>query len=255
MIKAVQRIADLFYPPRCVICDEVIASNERPFCRACATQTLPRIGTACRKCGRGKKACTCKNDTFLTDGIAAPFYYVDGISDAIAYFKRVCDRDRTRFFLEELIETVYAAFGEKVVDYITTVPLHANDLAERGFDQTEPLAKALSKELHVPYIRPLRKIFKTESQKHLSAERRTGNLLGAFSVRTKYPLKGKTVLLIDDVVTTGSTTNECAKMLKIYGVKQVFVLAIAVSGDEKDEEEDLLADLKERLAGKADNFT
>ncbi len=259
MNKAVRCVKDFFFPPRCVLCDEVIARRKRPLCSTCAKTEIPYVGEpVCARCGREKASCVCKKNTLLTDGIAAPYYYEDAVKEAVKRFKRVEDIDRIAYFAEQLIEKVYLAFGDSIVDILTTVPLHKSDLADRGFDQMLPIAKRLSKELHVPYVRLLRKIFVTAPQKELPADRRAGNLLGVFEVCTKLPLKGKNILLLDDVVTTGSTTNECAKMLKIYGAENVYVLALAISRldkSEKEENTDPIADLKRRLAGKAGDFT
>ncbi len=259
MNKIVTWLKNIFFPPRCVLCDEVVAANTMPICPACAKKELPLMQSpVCNRCGREKKSCVCKMDTFLTDGIAAPFYNEQPIKDSIYYFKKAEDIDRIQYYTENMLASIYAAFADKVVDYITTVPMHYTDYATRGFDQTEPLAKYISKELHVPYVPLLRKIFPTPSQKSLPAHNRSGNVLGAFDVQTNVSLKGKSILLLDDVVTTGSTTNECAKMLKIYGAKHVYVAAVAVSRVDKqknNEKENPIAQLKEKLGGKVGDFT
>ncbi len=259
MNSVVRYVKDLFFPPRCVFCDEVIPSSKNPVCPACEKAGIAFIGSpACARCGREKDACVCKKNTLLTDGIAAPYYYEETVRKGIHRFKKVEDIDRITYFSQQAVESMYRAFAEKKVDIITTVPPHKNDLTERGFDQLQPIANRISKESHVPYIPLLRKIFETEPQKELPADRRAGNLLGAFDVCSKVSLKNKNILLIDDVVTTGSTTNECAKMLKIYGAAHVYVLALALSRlkDKDDEDEnDPIADLKKRLAGKAGDFT
>ena len=259
MNNIVRAIKDIFYPPRCIFCDEVIASNERPICQECLKITIPTISEdICNRCGREKKACVCKRTTFLTDGITAPYYYESVVAEGIKHFKKAEDIDRIEYFTERLTERAFLTFADYKIDLIASVPLHKDSLSERGFDQMYPIAKRLAKTLHTPYIRILRKIFSTEPQKDLDADRRTGNLLGVFDVDRKFPVKNKNVLLIDDVITTGSTTNECAKMLKIYGAKNVYVLAIALSRPDKDDEEDKsdpIAELKERLSGKAGDFT
>lgn len=259
MNKTIKGVKDFFFPPRCVFCDEVISVHEHPICAACLKTEILRIHEPiCARCGREKADCVCKKGTLLTDGIAAPYYYVGTVKEGIKHFKKAEDIDRIEYFVKQLVETAYLIFADKKVDMITTVPLHPNAFAERGFDQLYPVSKRLSKELHVPYVQILRKIFETEPQKDLPADRRAGNLLGAFDVCTKLSLKGKNILLIDDVVTTGSTTNECAKMLKIYGAENVYVLALAVSHlnkDEQEKENDPIAELKRKLSGKAGDFT
>lgn len=227
-------ILDLFFPPRCALCDEVIARRDRPLCQRCRNADLPRIEEKrCAKCGRGKEQCVCKIMTLLSDGIAAPFYYKDGVQEAILRFKKVQDTDRTAYFTEELIKTAYMAYADEIIDAVTIVPMHPRSEAKRGFDQVKPVAKAVAKALHLPFTPLLKKSIYTKSQKSQYGSARAANLLGVFDVLDSAAVKGKRILLIDDVVTTGATTNECAKMLKIYGAASVYVLAIAVSENKK----------------------
>ncbi len=260
MNKAVRRVKDLFFPPRCVLCDEVIARERFPICPHCQKQGVARIEEpVCSRCGRQKNDCVCKKNTLLTDGVVGVFYYDDELVEkGIKRFKKTEDIDRIEYFAEQLMERAYLLMADKQIDLITTVPLYKSDLAKRGFDQMRPVAKWLSKSLHTPYVQVLRKIFPTLPQKGLSADRRSGNLLGVFEVCSKISLKGKNILLLDDVVTTGATTNECAKMLKIYGAAKVYVLTLAVSRLDKDDDKDAvdpIAELKGKLAEKAGNFT
>ena len=217
MNKFTQSLKDIFYPPRCVFCDEVISILERPVCLVCSKNDIPTVPeTICKRCGRGKSDCTCKRTTFLTDGIAAPYYYEDVVAEGILHFKRAEDIDRIEFFTEKLAECAFLNFADTKIDLITTVPPHISTMVKRGFDQMYPVAKRLSKVLHTPYKQVLRKIFQTEAQKDLDVDRRSGNLLGVFDVCEKQAVLGKNILLLDDVVTTGATANECSKMLKIY---------------------------------------
>ena len=85
-------------------------------------------------------------------------------------------------------------------------------------------------------MRLLRKCLDTPSQKLLTMEQRRSNLLGAFDVTNKELTEGKRILLLDDVVTTGATTNECAKMLKIYGAQRVYVAAIALTRPHEEQD-------------------
>ena len=165
-----RRLKDLLFPPRCALCDAVIAPRERPLCPACgrACPDVSILGEVCRTCGREKLCCTCKEDSFLSDGIAAPFYYEGVARRGVSLYKRVQDVDRTAFFVKEMANSICRSLGDRIVDVITAVPMRP---AERN----------------------------------------------------------KRILLLDDVVTTGSTTNECAKMLKIYGADRVYVAAIALT--------------------------
>lgn len=226
-----RRLKDLLFPPRCALCDAVIAPRERPLCPACgrACPDVSILGEVCRTCGREKLCCTCKEDSFLSDGIAAPFYYEGVARRGVSFYKRVQDVDRTAFFVKEMANSICRSLGDRIVDVITAVPMRPAEKRERGFDQVEPLAKGIAKEFHIPYVPLLRKCLDTPSQKLLTMEQRRSNLLGAFDVTNGESVGNKRILLLDDVVTTGSTTNECAKMLKIYGADRVYVAAIALT--------------------------
>lgn len=254
MLKAVYVwILDLFFPPRCALCDEVIARFYRPLCPDCQAGALPYIEEKrCKKCGRGKEQCACKITTLLSDGIAAPFYYKDKPKEAILRYKRTEDTDRTAYFVSELTKTAYLAYADMIFDVVTAVPMHPRSEAKRGFDQVKPVAKAVAKALHVPYSPLLRKSIYTKPQKSQYGSARAANLLGAFDVLDGTAVKDKRILLIDDVVTTAATTNECAKMLKIYGAKAVYVLAMAVS-EHKKEQNDIEKLMKEKRREKTND--
>ena len=111
--------------------------------------------------------------------------------------------------------------------------MHKKDLRHRGYDQAAALAKALAAQIGVAYEPLLVKLTHTEPQKELSAVRRRGNLLGVFDVVGE--VSSRTVLLVDDVITTGSTLDECAKILKLYGADEVYAVTAAAAVLKKDE--------------------
>ena len=115
-----------------------------------------------------------------------------------------------------------ASIFNSPVDIIIPVPLHESRLKERGFNQSEVLAEALSLELDAPMkARHLKRIRATALQSRLNKEQRMNNVRGAFNLLWAKKLYGKRVLLVDDIMTTGSTLNECARLLRNAGVKRV----------------------------------
>lgn len=108
------------------------------------------------------------------------------------------------------------------------IPLDKNKLKNRGYNQSEELAKELSKIINVPALaNNLIKIKSTKPQMELSKEQREKNLAGAFTIKNPAEIRGKKIFLVDDVYTTGSTMEECAKVLKQAGAKSVWGIAIA----------------------------
>ena len=114
---------------------------------------------------------------------------------------------------------------DEAFDQVTPVPLHWWRRWERGFNQSELLALTLQKRCGIPTVRALRRIRRTESQAGLSNTARRKNVAAAFECRAD--VRGKRVLLIDDVMTTGSTAAACAAALKRAGAKRVTLLTVA----------------------------
>ncbi|HCG77076.1 MAG: ComF family protein [bacterium (Candidatus Ratteibacteria) CG_4_10_14_3_um_filter_41_18] len=118
-------------------------------------------------------------------------------------------------------------FNSRNIDFIVPVPLHRVRKRERGFNQAELIAERMKKILNLPWSSNLLRIRNTPSQTLISKAERLRNLKGAFRARRPFSFYGKNILLIDDVYTTGATTEECKKILKEAKAKKVFVLTFA----------------------------
>jgi ComF family protein len=113
------------------------------------------------------------------------------------------------------------------VDYIIGIPISSGRMKERGYNQTELIAKELGRILSVEYLpNALVKIKETEHQINLSKIERKNNVKDSFKFADKYDVKGKRVLLVDDIFTTGATVNECSKVLKKANAKKVIVATV-----------------------------
>ena len=120
-------------------------------------------------------------------------------------------------------------------DIIISVPVHIWKLQERGYNQSELAAKEIAKFYLVPIsINNLIKIKQTENQSKPNRKDRLSNLAGSFKVINDQEILGKKVLLIDDVITTGSTANECSKVLLLAGAKDICVATIATGKNDID---------------------
>lgn len=114
------------------------------------------------------------------------------------------------------------------IDAIVPVPLHPRKLRQREFNQAEYLAAGLSKVVNVPVLkRNLRRVKDTPTQTKLDAEARMKNLRDAFAVRDETAFKGKRLVILDDVFTTGATMDSCARTMKSAGAREVIALAVA----------------------------
>lgn len=219
----------IFLPNRCIFCGKLIAPFEEK-CEECEVN-LPVInGEICRKCGQKKEECACKYErTKFYDAIAAPFYYEDAIKEGIHRFKFQREKYLGKVYARYLADCFRERYSGESFDCIACVPVDRKKRGYRGFNQSEVLAKELSKLISVPFRGDmLKKLYPNREQVGLKGRRRIGNVLGVFDVNDKYNLNGKRILLIDDVKTTGSTLSECGKMLFLYGADKVFCLTVAV---------------------------
>lgn len=205
------KIADLFFPPRCPYCGAVIKSNERA-CNACLS-LFPAAPFVRRLYGE-----TC----------VAPFCY-DGIfRKAVISFKFYNHPQYAKQFALAMHDAVGKELPDIQYDIVTCVPLSKKRKKERGYNQSYLLAKAFAKEINAPFVPALYKTRENLPQHSLPKNKRSGNVRGVYALCCPpKKITGKTVLLIDDIVTTGSTLHECSRILKETGAARVVCAAAA----------------------------
>lgn len=160
------------------------------------------------------------------DKIFVACFYAPPISKLIHTFKYQGVIDIGRY----LGQFLYYTTSIPEVDYISFVPIHKKRLQERGFNQTQLIAENLARCKNIPVCDCLKKVVHTSRQaQSKNRQERLQKMRGSFAVQTKQlgKINNASILIIDDVLTTGATLNECAKILKQSGVKQVFGLAVA----------------------------
>lgn len=232
MSRLGQALKRAFFPHHCYLCNEVLYRHQRlcAHCRQKAPYIYPPI---CERCGRSKDACHCGKRRRAFARCVSPFYHKDVAAQGIYSLKGYGYDVTVNGLAGEMAEVVRREYGGIPFGVVTSVPLHKRDRRERGFDQAKKLGQALANRLCLPYAVTLTKIIRTAPQKELKAVERTGNLLGVFDVCGE--VSGKTILLVDDVITTGSTLDECAKMLKIFGAAEVYAVTAAAAVLQSDE--------------------
>jgi ComF family protein len=120
-----------------------------------------------------------------------------------------------------------SSFKATEIDAIVPVPLHKKRYRQRGFNQSELVAKVLGKYLDLPVAQPLERVIDTQAQFSLKREERFTNIAGAFKVVSSEAVYNRRLLLIDDIYTTGATIAECARTLKIAGAGRIEILALS----------------------------
>ena len=233
--KVWQYLVAIVLPNRCICCGELIPPPDT-VCLACETALSVIKPPICPYCAHTKADCSCRKHRHLYDKIASPFYYENSAKGGVLRLKRIEDPKAVKRFADMRCTVVKREYGEEHIDRITYVPMTGHALREREFNQSKSLATAVAKRLALPVTDTLVKLYETPPQKKLGLRTRSGNVLGVFDV-TDPSVRGQTILLVDDVVTTGATLNECAKMLKLYGAKRVLVVTVAVRKYEKKKDE------------------
>lgn len=223
----------LFLTEHCKYCNSLIDKGEE-ICSDCR-KALPVIdGERCRFCGAGKERCGCKKHRMGYDGITSPFYYEGGIKEGIQKLKFNGKEHIAHTLAEDMAKSVKSDFADVQFDFICFVPFTSMQKIRRNYNQSELLAEHLSKFLNIPLKRILIKLFETDTQHNKNIRNRKGNVFGVYEVKDGADVKDKTILLVDDIKTTGATLDECAWILKIRGAKAVYCVTAALTGKNKD---------------------
>lgn len=212
------RVLDLLYPPKCPFCQDILVNPRDPVCRTCMAK-LPWLQEAQRRC---------KID--LTQGCMSPLRYEGTVRDTIHRYKfsGIAAYGQP---LGVLMAQCVQDHPEAQPNLVTWTPLSRKRRWERGFDQAELLARSLGRELKLPVESTLTKIRETPRQSSLKEKsQRKANVKGAYKVNESGDVKGKHILLVDDVVTTKSTLEECALMLRLAGAERIWCVTLAQAG-------------------------
>lgn len=223
----------------CLCCGRDVFNNKYEICDSCKNKLHFLTGKLCKHCSEhlisdGNFCIHCKGKIFYCDKIISPFVY-DGI---VKNFILGLKYNNKKYYANSLSIFMCDTYNKNnlLCDLIIPVPLCDKRLKERGYNQSELLAKPISKTLNLPLVTEcLIRVKQTPSQVNLNYKERTNNLIDAFKVINKKLIKDKTILLIDDVYTTGATITECAKTLKRAGAKVVYALTAAHTILKKDD--------------------
>lgn len=216
------------FPKRCGICGEVVEFDKN-LCENCVD--LPVINPPfCPKCGCNKSECICKKRQKIREykAVIAPFYYKNQIQQGILNFKMHSMPFLAESYGKILADTVKKYYTLIYFDCVTYVPMRKSDEIKREFNQSKLLAKVVSEECDIPFSDLVIKKRKTKIQKRQSVTERFVNMYDAFDLAKNVDVAGKTILLVDDVKTTGATLSSVALTLKAYGAKAVYCVTIAV---------------------------
>ena len=214
-MKLFHLITHLLFPPRCVLCRNVLLDEETDLCKSCRRETeiFPKPKT---------------KHPFLASWTAL-WYYNGNVRRSLIRFKFYNARSNAvaygRLLAMKLLEEYPEGF-----DLLTWIPISPLRRIRRGYDQVELIANAVSAELGLAAMPTLKKIRHNRPQSRITDySRRRANVLGAYEILPDADITGKRVLLLDDILTTGATASEAGRILLTAGAKEVTAAAIAAS--------------------------
>ncbi len=223
----------LLYPPRCLVCRTL---GESGLCAACAAQIAPVAAPFCCTCGHPLAPdgpcfnCAVRRPAYRP--APAPWAHMTAFCEPPSTISSIATGPQLAVPLGRRLAGFARdnapALNNLQFDALLPVPMHPVRQRLRGYNQSERLARVVGAELGLPLLtRALARTRPTRPQVGLTGDARRGNLLGAFAVRQPEAVAGKTLLLVDDVATTGASLSECAAALKAAGAKAVYALTLA----------------------------
>ena len=243
-MNILRSLVDIVYPPTCHACGRFLEGTEPEttvgfFCSACAADFTPVPSPCCAVCaapfqsaGQDDHTCeACLRKRPFFERIHAGYLYRGAVREAVHRFK-YGGETLLSGSLGPLLAEFAAARVERSGTFMTVpVPLHPKRLRQRGYNQSLLLARHVAARLATPLdFLSLRRVRHTAPQSGLGSEERRRNVRGAFAVNNPGVVKGKTVLLVDDVATTGNTLNECARVLGKAGCERILCVVLARAG-------------------------
>jgi ComF family protein len=220
----IEAVLNFIYPPFCVICQVHLNSDLNLVCEQC-WNSLPRIKQGI---DRNQNIFDVDNKTSDVSCVISVWAYTDQVQKIIHEMKYFQKKSLAAKMGDEMAVLVLENHEYLAADFIIPVPLHKTKLRERGFNQSLHLANRIAVFSKIPVeSNILKRIRYTKSQSKLSAADREKNVERAFAVTDVEKLLGKKIILVDDVLTTGSTVRECAKVLRQAGVSKILAITAA----------------------------
>lgn len=233
MRKIIGIILNAIYPKTCPFCDKILEEGSE-ICLPCASKLRYVEEPSCKKCGKQlmkeeQEYCyDCATAKHLYKRGVATFAYDEMVSKSIYKFKYHNRRTYAGMYGKAVAERHRKLIASWNADVLIPVPIHTGKLQKRGYNQAELIAVQLGKWLELPVdSKILKRVRRTKAQKELNKSERKKNLENAFKI-TSNVVKYNKVILVDDIYTTGSTIDECARVLMEAGVKEIYFISLSI---------------------------
>lgn len=221
----------ILFPRKCILCGKFLSEGTVDLCPECR-QNAPSFPSLAEKESRKQKL-----TLHFLDSYTAVWYYEETVRHSILRYKFHKRIHLLPAFARELTHRIQSDFGTDF-DVITWVPIHPIRRFFRTYDQSELLCKAVAEHLGVPALRTLRKVRYNRPQSSMARAGRRANVMGVYRAFEPENYEGKRILLIDDIVTSGSTADECAMTLLAAGAGSVRLAALAAAQKKKNKTKD-----------------
>ena len=209
-------LKELLFPPKCILCRKILTKDELDLCRHCRVEA-PEYPQG-------------KLKIQFLDSFAAIWYYEDDVRRSLLRYKFYGARHYAESYGRILAMKVLQEYPEGF-DMLTWVPISRLRKLRRGYDQVELLAKAVGREWGMEPVPLLRKIRNNPPQSGIVGQaQRRANVLGIYRMAENVQVEGKRILLLDDILTTGATAGECARVLLTAGAAEVHCAVVAAAG-------------------------
>ena len=217
MIK--ERILRLLFPPKCVLCKKILKEEETDLCKTCRESQLAFSGSKIKL-------------SFLAQWTGL-WYYKENVRLSILRYKFYGRRSYADSYGRLLAMKLHRE-GWDDTDLLTWIPISRQRKRKRGYDQVELIGISVAQALGMELVPTLRKVRNTKPQSAMgSAAHRRANILGAYEVIDPAIVRGKRILLLDDIITTGATASESARTLLTAGAREIRLATLAVASFEK----------------------
>lgn len=221
MKKFLNKVINIIYPPKCIFCQKLLRYDTSIYiCNSCY-EKLPFLTMEIMPVFTSTKRSYC-------DGVVSVFEYTGVVKESLIRFKFYNEPSYYRTYARLIDERLNKLSGMNDYQLVMSVPLHKHREFFRGYNQAYLISRELSYRLK---LRECSGIFRrnrhTETQSLLDKQKRGQNVRGAFTVTKPEKVAGKSILLVDDILTTGSTLEECSRVLKVAGAARVTAAVVA----------------------------
>lgn len=215
------KIINIIYPPNCIFCRQILSYDAEPqICSSCYS-ALPFV--------KEELLVTTQEDiNHYCDGAVSVFEYTGVVKESLIRFKFYNEPGYYRTYAGLIAEKLTRIVDIGQYNMVISVPLHKHKELSRGYNQAYLISKELGRKLKLPERSGLIKRSRyTEAQSLLDKEKRSQNVKGAFTVISPDKIAGKSILLVDDILTTGSTLEECSRVLRNAGAVKITAVVVA----------------------------